>query len=369
MSSKKTHAFIKIGRDIGSGNISDFVLLCGREEYLVDFYSKKLMDMYINPVAASLDMVTLSRNEVTPELIIQNIETVSMMSERKVVYVPEFIDAKGKLPKNFQKNEEMLGELIEYIKTSLMGSCEHSGQVLLLMTYAWPGDERAAKDILKNELGKAAAEAGGLYNFDTLNAAQVRSFIEKRFRDGGRNFAYGLADFIAKETGYLNDSVDYGLYNLNNDLKKIIAYAEPGKEITKADVFSVITVNPENDVFAMIDAVGKGRKDEAFRLLHNLIADGNDIFRLLSLITGQLEIMLMTCEMKEKGMRLEDMQRLIKKLDKTHEYRVKKAFQTVDKFTKDKLKEMLAGAFEVNWNIKSGLIPDTLALEYFIGRI
>ena len=72
------------------------------------------------------------------------------------------------------------------------------------------------------------------------------------------------------ESGYGNKAIEYSLYNLENDLKKIIAHSGNSSEITAADVSDIIAANPENNVFAMLDAIGRNRKDEAFRLLHNL---------------------------------------------------------------------------------------------------
>ena len=60
-------------------------------------------------------------------------------------------------------------------------------------------------------------------------------------------------------------------------------------------------MSPENNVFAMLDAIGRNRKDEAFRLLHNLLDSGTPVYNLLRLITGQLELILSVKEMKDEG--------------------------------------------------------------------
>lgn len=112
------------------------------------------------------------------------------------------------------------------------------------------------------------------------------------------------------ESGYGNKAIEYSLYNLENDLKKIIAHSGNSSEITAADVSDIIAANPENNVFAMLDAIGRNRKDEAFRLLHNLLDAGTPIFNLLRLITNQLELILSVKEMKDEGLKISAIQRL-----------------------------------------------------------
>ncbi|MDO4517607.1 MAG: hypothetical protein Q4B78_00190, partial [Bacillota bacterium] len=155
----------------------------------------------------------------------------------------------------------------------------------------------------------------------------------------------------------------------DNDLKKIIAHSGNAPEISKEDVLSTIEISPEHDVFAMIEAIGSNKKNEAYRYLNNLLADKGNVFQLLSLITKQLEIMLTTCEMKDQGMTLKAIQTALKKSEKIHEYRTKKAYEAGNRFRKETLKQMLLSAYEVEYNIKSGLMPERLALEFFISSI
>ncbi|MGN0702049.1 MAG: DNA polymerase III subunit delta [Lentihominibacter sp.] len=369
MAQKQEHAFIKIGKDIKAGKIPGLVLLKGVESYLVDFYSRTLISKYVNKASEVLDLVVLDRKASTAESIIDNLETLPLMSERKVVLLPDFIDERGKLPEAFQ-DEKQLKNLIDYMEESLSGRGEDSGR-LLLITAAEPRSNKkeSAGDKAAAALLKAAAKAGAVYDFTPLNSGQLRSFVEKRFRAAGKEFRPGIISMIVEETGYGNKNIDYGLYNIDNDIRKIIAHSGRSTEISPTDVASVITVNPENNVFAMIDAIGRNRKDEAFRLLHNLLENGSSEFQLLALITGQLELMLTTCEMKDEGMNLKGIQAELRKNDRIHEFRTQKALEAGNRFRIEDLRRILIGAYDIERNIKSGLMPGPLALEFFIAGI
>ncbi len=361
------HAFVKIGKDIKAGRIPGLVLLWGVEEYLVNFYAEELIDRYVNKASEALDLVVLDRDKVTVNGIIENLETVPLMSERKVVYLPDFIDDKGKLPKSFQDSQSV-DKLVSYIDDTVAKAGENPG-LLMIITVAKQEDERNEQAVRRTKVFKAACGAGKVYDFRALDSRQLQGFIEKRFLASGKQFKPGIITLIARDSGYGNKNIDYGLFNLDNDLKKIIAHCGTADEISPADVASVLTINPENNVFAMIDAIGRNKKDEAFRLLHNLLEDGSSEFQLLALITKQLELMLTTCEMKDRGMNLKSIQGLLKKSDGIHEFRTQKALEAGSRFRTNDLKRILSAAYEVEPNVKTGLMPGPLALEYFIAGI
>ena len=230
---------------------------------------------------------------------------------------------------------------------------------MLLMCAADQEEQKPKKNVIR----AAVEKCGKVYDFQPLKDKQLHGFIEKRLRASGKNYRPSVVSAIISSSGYGNKAVNYSLYNLDNDLKKIIAYS--GDEITTADVGSVLSVNPENNVFAMLDAIGRNRKDEALRLLHNLLESGTPVFNLLRLITGQLELILSIREMMEDGMNLTQIQ---KKLG-VHQFRVKKAAAVGGNCSVGYLKNILSEAYQVDEHIKTGLFDGQLALEYFIAKL
>ena len=244
--------------------------------------------------------------------------------------------------------------LTEYFKEIPEGS-------LLLIT-ASEIDETKAK---KNKVRTAVEKHGKVYDFQALNDSQLQNFIEKRFRGAGKMYSPSTIRLIMSESGYGNKAIDYSLYNLENDLRKIIAHSGSEGQITPEDVKEVLASNPENNVFAMLDAIGRNRKDEAFRLLHNLLQAGTPVFNLLRLITGQLELILTVKEMREEGMTPAQMQKALG----IHQFRIKKAMAVTGQYSMKDLRAALCAAYEVDENIKTGLLDGQLALEYFIAGL
>ena len=349
---EKEHAFVTIGRDMKEGRIPPLVLLCGSEEYLIEWYADALIRKYVSEACRAIDLVTLEGEQATIDNIIEGLETLSLMSERKVVLLPDFAPAAGKEMKGFSQAD--IKTLTEYLADIPEGS-------MLIMTAA---DQKEGK-VKKGKVRTAVEKYGKVYDFQPLRDGQLRSFIEKRFRSAGKSFSNSVVALIMSESGYGNKAVDYGLYNLENDLRKIIAHSGKAVEITVDDVRGIISVSPENNVFAMLDAIGRNRKDEAFRLLHNLLDSGTPVYNLLRLITGQLELILSVKEMKDEGKTLVHMQKTLG----VHQFRVKKAMAVTGLYSMEDLRKALSAAYEVDENIKTGLMDDDLALEYFIARL
>lgn len=349
---EKEHAFITIGKDIKEGKIPRLVLLCGKEDYLIRWYSDVLIKKYVSEACRSIDLVSLEGEFLTLDKIKESLETVSLMSERKVVFLPEFTPAAGKSMRGFGETD--IKGLIEYFKDIPEGA-------LLLIT----ASEQEESKNRKNKIRTAVEKYGKVYDFQALNDGQLHSFIEKRFRAAGKQYAPSVIRMIMSESGYGNKAIDYSLYNLENDLRKIIAHSGSESQIRSEDVREILSSNPENNVFAMLDAIGRNRKDEAFRLLHNLLQSGTPVFSLLGLITGQLELILAVKEMRDDGMTPAEMQKTLG----VHQFRIKKAMAMTGQYSMNDLKAALSSAYEVDENIKTGLLDGQLALEYFIAGI
>lgn len=367
------HAYEQLTADMKAGDIPAVVILSGKEEYLVDFYAGRIADSLVSDACRVLDLVTLVRDELTVDDIIGSLETMPFMSERKVVCLPEFFDDKGRMPRVIEKEQPPGKKLAEYFKEI------DPETTLLLITAASPADYKAERKLKESEVYKAVSRQGRkgigrVYDFGPLNRRQLTGFIEKRLRASGKQFRPGISSVIIRETDYESRDNDYGLYELNNDLRKIIAYCGGAPEITPDMITAVLGTSPEKNVFRMVDALVTGRKEEAFRLLHYLIQDGSSEVSLLGRIAEQMEIMLTACEMKDDGKSLKEIEQILRggylgKGKRISEFRTKKALESGSRIGTDRLRTALSNCYMAEKNIKSGLMPGRLALEFFIGNI
>ena len=360
------HAFLKIERDLKAGEITGLVLLCGREDYLTDHYANVLIRRYVEPASQQLDLVTLSGAEVTPQALIDNAETISLLSERRVIYLPGLVNRRGKLPKQLETGKTM-DELTAYFPQIPPG-------VLVLITAEKPittGDYNKQSDGKKlKKLQTAVTKAGGaVYDFGSLDQNQMRGFIVKRFQNAGKFCNRSVLQRIIRETGYGSKYIDYDLFGLENDLKKIIAHSGTKQEITDEDLDGTLTVSPEHNVFRMLDAISHGRKDQALIYLNTLLEDGDSEFGILTSLTKQLEMMLTARQMQAEGQSRQKIIAWLKKEERAAEFRAGGAADAAARIPEQRLKNMLLSAYMIEEHIKSGLMSPRLSLEYFISEV
>ena len=216
----------------------------------------------------------------------------------------------------------------------------------------------------RKKLYKAISECGSAYEFGELDEKSLKSYIEKRFKESGKTARPSIVSQLITTSGYYDKDTDYTLYNLENDIKKAIAYNE-GSEIGMDAVENTISGNLDTNVFAMIDSLGSNRKEEAYQMLHNLLFSGEKEYRLLALLCSHFEIILSVKEMKEEGKSFAEMKDILG----IHEFRIKKAVIFAEKYTIPSLRKILQKTYDIDKNIKTGLLESSLALELFIAEI
>lgn len=349
--------------DIKSGQVPSVILLCGDERYLVQWYVNTIIKRFVNEATASLDFTRLDEKKFGLSNIVEACDTVSMLSEKRVVLVEDFFYAEGvKKKKKDEKNDdepavgfdsdEEMNALCDYLPTV-------PESTILIFTCGIPDS--------RSKFVKAVESSGKIYAMKKLKGADLRRFIEKRLKNAGKAARPEIYDEIIRLSGYADRDSSYTLLNLENDINKVIALSKT-ENISSADVASAISGNRENDVFKMLDAITTGRKDDAYRLMFNSLASDTGeggTFGILALIIRNLEMMLFVKEMRSEGMNLRECQANIS----AHPYQVEKAWGFSDNFNVKQLKAMCKTAYEIDGNVKKGLISDTLALEMFIANV
>ena len=169
---------------------------------------------------------------------------------------------------------------------------------------------------------------------------------------------------LIEATGYFNKESDYRLFNFENDIQKVIAHSD-GSKVTEQDIERTVSGDLDTFVFDMLDGISSNQKDKAFQILYNMLHSGSDPFSIIGAIVSQFELMLSVRQLREDGL---DLSAMHKKLGGS-EYRIKKLIPYANKYSVEKLKHTLSGIYEVDRNIKTGLLDGQLALEMFIASI
>lgn len=354
MTDTTTHAFVKIEADIKRNKIGNLVLLHGQEQFLVEWARDRLIGVYTNEAVRTLDLTVFEEDQWTAAQVIEACETMPLFSARKAVVINGLANVwkasgKGCVPK------EEADRLVAYL-TDLPET------LLLIITTQETEDDRKNRQL--TALRKAIQANGTVYEFTPLSRSDLSKFVRKRFRTAGKDIHPQLIDRLIEQSGYNNKDIAYSLFDLENDIQKIVFHAGLG-EISQEDIDLCLSGTLEQGVFKLLDAVSANRKGDALSLLHQLLAGGMKPMKIQSMMAGQLEIMLCGLELRAEGAGFEE----IRKRLNVNEYRLKKAMRAAGRYEADDLRRILCRAFAVEGDIKSGRLSMEMALEMFVAEM
>lgn len=343
---KTEHGFRIFHKDLRAGNFPEVLFMYGEEEYLTEWACKSLSEKFVDKEMQSMDFAKLDNLENVEELI-EACDTFSIFPEKRVVWAPNF-------PLLIKKNSKGFGEAdLEKLKAYIENP---NPQNILIFSCVKADDGLPLVKFLKKNCK--------CYDFSQLDRPELTAFAEKRFKTAGAEISKPTLRYLIDETGYFHRETDYRIFNLTNDIEKIIAYSQGGV-VNEEAIDATLHGDLEKFAFDFLDAVTSNRKDTAFRLLNNILGSGGEIYSVLGLLVNQFELML---EAKEISKEVDDRQQIAGIL-KANSYRVKKALSFADRFSDEKLKNILSQLYQIDRDIKTGAMEQGLALELLIGRM
>ena len=351
---KKEHAFKTFAGDLRNGLDSPVIFMYGAEEYLIDWAGNTLAGRYVSKSFQAADFEKPDAEDITIDDIISSCETVSMFSEKRVIWVREYPPLWQDNAKGF--SESQLKTLEEYMDEP------NPGSVLIFSSSRVKNDPKDKKE-KHSKLDKLLLSKARCYDFCQLDRPALRAFIEKRMRSRGLAIDRATTDYIIDVTGYYHKDTDYRLMNLDSDLNKMVSLASD--KITREDVDRAVLGDMDTYVFDFLDHLSMNRKEDAFLLLHNIMASGSEFFPVLGVIISHFELLTEVSELRDAGM---DISGIVREMG-VHEFRVKKALTAAARFGTDKLKSVLSQLYSIDTEVKKGDIDGLTALELLIGRM
>ena len=330
--------------DVQSHRLPEVVLLYGKEQLLAELTVDFIKTNCLDPAFADMDFVRLDGNAIRIDELSEHLETLPL-GKRKIMCLdnaPHFFgDQKQKRDGPRITHDEML---------KLLANIPAHISLILLSEKV---DKR--KTLYKTALAK------GAYEFASLDRSGLFGFIVGRFQDEGKSVTTQAVSALIDLTGYLDKDSEYSLALIANDIRKIIAYSTED-QISHKDVAAVVGATINTIVFALSDAVSRRKTGDAIKILHDLLTGGAKVFSLLGLIFSQFDLILKIRDLMDRGLSKQDIQKSLG----IDGFRFKILAEHASRFTLEQLKRIVRSAYEVDKNIKSGLLTDELALEMFI---
>lgn len=304
--------------------------------YLIYSLDKEMIEKYLSKLILKESIIDNSvirytLNEDNVNDILEECNTMSLFSLKKLVILESTnaLSSKGK----------EITEITKYLDN-------YNKNVILVFTSLSDKVDTRKKIYKKiNEIGK----------IECLNKDNnyLKKLIKEKIND------YKMNDIVID---YFLNKVGSNINNIENELDKLMIYKLDEKEILKEDIDSMCISNMEEEIFALSDAIIKNDNKKALELYNLFITRSYEVTQMIGLIASQFRFLLQIKLLYNKGKSNDE----IAKLLEVHPYRVKLAINNCYYYSVESLSSYLNKLFELDKNIKLGLIDKNIFFQLFI---
>ena len=321
-------------------------LISGDNDFLIEERIKELKNILLTGENSQIDIEQINENNVDLEKVLIALNTPSMFTKKKLVYIKDFYLFKNKEKEPNADEKRIIIELKNILpNTFIIFSC--LGRI----------DKR--NSFMKELLNFVMYEEYN--NFSVWDEEGIVSWVINNARKKGYK--------IDNETAVIiKNSVDSDLRSIDQEINKIITFIGNMKNTISKDDVSIILPNSNINLFRLMNAIRDWKNKEASYLIYRMLDEGEDPVRLLYYIISQLRFVLLLkassnqpIEEISKNMGMFNMSR--------NTYYLKKCINNISKLEIEKLKLSFNIAQEADFFIKTGQMEPRTALESFTNKV
>ena len=326
-------------QSVKSGALERVYLFTGPEEWIKNEALESLRAQILPPGLEQLNDLTLEG--VTAQQIIDAAETMPMMCEKRIVTIRDW----APLMAGKSKNEEAEAELIQKWLQNPPESC-----VTIFYMRSEPDGRKKAVAALKK---KAA-----VVQFDFLTDSELPKWTGRRLKPLGKKMNASAVSTLAFMAGR-------DLTRLAGELDKLAAYTEDRNEISEADVRTIVSASLEYNVFELLNLLLAGKLGDAQTMTNSLLQNGQTPIGILAMLTRQLRQLAHMRLALDAGQTVDTVQSLLK----LHPYAAKQSARQCKGLSASGLKALYEACVGLDYDIKSGKLRDSVALESLLIKI
>ncbi len=324
-------------------------LFYGKERYLINWAIDSLKKKYVEKEFENFNYNAVDIKQTNADEIINICETLPIMAEKRLVLVDRYSVLEGEKVKSFGESDEK--KMASYI--------DDIGRTCIVIFVC--GEKLDKRKSIYKKINKL----NSVFEFSKLSTNDLKKWVEKRFKNAAKTINVKNTLLLIESCGYLDKDSDYTLFNLENDINKILHYVGDADEIKESDIMDSISSGLEKNIFVLIEAITSGNKAQGVKLLSHALLFGEAEYKILALIQRQFDNMLQVKIMRERGKDTAYMKQQLGLPD----FVIKKLLKNASGLTLNALKKNMIKMYEMDKNIKTGVMDPRLALEMLIAEI
>ena len=306
-------------------------LLYGPETYLRAQYKKLLLDALV-PEGDEINFTCFRDKEAAEADIISQAETLPFFAGRRVILVED---------SGFFKNKT--DDMAAYL--------EQLPEYLVLIFSEKEADRRT-------RTFKAMQKHGHVTEFAVQTEDMLIRWILTRLKKEGKKITSAdMQRFLA--------SAGTDMTNIDNELRKLLAYCADKDVITGTDIEAVCAPQLSNQIFDMVRAVTEHRQKQALDQYYDLLALKEPPMRILYLLARQYSQLLQISAMSREGLPQQE----IASAAGVPPFVVKRSLGLIRRYTEEQLEEILKELIAMEEEVKTGRLEDRLSVELAIVKL
>jgi DNA polymerase III subunit delta len=253
---------------------SSCYLLCGEEPFLIQELLRQFREKALDPAAIDFNFDQLRGEEIDPEEALLIAQTFPVLSPRRLLII---------------LNTDQIKDDHEGFLAYLENPCETTVVVFV-----------AAKPDLRKKLFSTLKKKGVVITCPPLYESEVPQWIVQEGRKRGLHFS-------KEALWHLKEHLGNDLFSIHQEIEKLALHCsnagtDPSpKEISSEQVQEVIAEGRSHSIFELVGAVGEKKVKSAFKLLAELLAEGEHALFILTMLMRQWRIMAIAKEGIEAG--------------------------------------------------------------------
>ena len=149
---------------------------------------------------------------------------------------------------------------------------------------------------------------------------------------------------------------------LANEITKLATYVGPGGTITASTIQLLVPDSRETRVFDLTDALARGERGAALRLLHELLEDGQQPLMILAMVARQVRTLTQVKDLANQGKRAAEIAAAVG----MPPFLVEKTSTQAKRFSFAQHESALRACLDVDTALKRSRLAPTLALDLLL---
>ncbi len=317
-----------LNEQIKTKKFDHFIYIAGEETYLVDGFSKAVVENVLTAEERELNYHRFASEEITVDILEDLIDTVSFFNDKKLIFI----------------NGDKISSDVEAYLADRMASLDESIYILV----------KSAKLDARKKFYKAIKKHGTYQYFEYYKQPALEKFIVKYLAKEGLNIRKNSLEFFI-------DYVGFQLTNVVNELNKLIDFVH-GKEVQKRHIEQVCTRSVESSIFKLVDTFGSAKLDEALSIYEDLTLSKVTGSQILFMINRQFDLIYQSKKMLTAGMSIYEIASFLK----TQDFIIKKAYAQGRNMSMDYVEEAFKKSVRMTGLIREGVYEEADGVRQLI---